>query len=124
MVTPNPTPGPRPLADKLLAQADGSHVAEAATIILIEAVDGRLLDAVPLLYESDDSAAVDWDQAADSTRYLSGGERRLLHLAQALATGQTVDLGDTITGLDHHNAQVVINAIAHATGWQRSGVRR
>jgi ABC-type lipoprotein export system ATPase subunit len=59
-------------------------------------------------------AAIDWDTTRKTTGYLSGGERRLLALADSLATGQHVDLADTLTGLDGHSSQAVVNALAHA----------
>jgi hypothetical protein len=46
----------------------------------------------------------------------SGGERRILLLAASIAGGIPVSLSDTLTGIDHRNASLVIKAIAHATG--------
>ena len=112
------------LVDKLLAQASGSRPAEAAIIILVEAINGRLLDALTLLGENDSLAEIDWPATRETTGYLSGGERRLLAVADSLASGQPVDLADTLTGLDHYNAQVVVDAIAHATDVHHWGYDR
>ena len=52
---------------------------------------------------------------------MSGGERRLLAIAASLGSGEPVDLADALTGLDSWNAQVVVDAIAHAAdalSWQ------
>ena len=112
------------LVDKLLAQATGSRPAEAALLILTEALNGRLLDAVRLLGDNDTMAEIDWPATRTSTGYLSGGERRLLALADSLASGHPVDLADTVTGLDDWNAHVVVDAIAHATGVHHWGYDR
>lgn len=118
-----PTP-PLALVDKLLAQASGSRSAEAAVIVLVGAVQGRLLDAVTLLGEDDTMAEIDWAATRDTTGYLSGGERRLLTLADSLASGNPVDLADVLTGLDSWSAQVVVDAIAHAAGVHHWGYDR
>ncbi len=111
------------LARRLLCQAEGSTTTEAAVMLLAEAVHGRLLDSVTLAWNDDERsmAAIDWDATRNSLGYLSGGERRLLGLADSLATGRPVDLSDALTGLDDHNALVVVNAIEHACGSRRQG---
>ena len=60
-------------------------------------------------------AAIDWEATRTDLGYLSGGERRLLAIADSLATGHPVDLSDVLTGLDDNNATVVLDAFAHAT---------
>ena len=120
-----PTPAPSPsLGAKLLTQADGDPTAEAAAMLLIDAVNGRLIDALSLIWEDDHSATIDWDATRRRAAYLSGGEHRLLALADSLATGRPVDLADTLTGLDDHNSRAVIAAIGHATGALRWGYDR
>ena len=106
------------LAAWLQAQADGDRAVEASIIIVTRAVRGQLLDAVTLAWSDNDRgmAEIDWDATRTSTGYLSGGERRLLALAGSLGSGHAVDLADALTGLDDHNARVVITAVAHATG--------
>ena len=65
-------------------------------------------------------AAIDWEAAITALRNgelpCSGGERRILLLSASLAVGAPVDLRDTTTGLDHHNAQLLVAAVRHATG--------
>lgn len=65
-------------------------------------------------------ASTDWEAAitALNTGQLaaSSGERRMLLLAASTAAGIPVSLYDTLPGLDHRNANLVIKAIAHATG--------
>lgn len=115
---------PLALADKLLNQADGDRTVEAAVIVLVEAVHGHLLDAVSLAWEDDARAQIDWDATRTTTGYLSGGERRVLAVADSLASGHPVDLADVLTGLDTWNSQVLVEAIAHATGIHSWGYDR
>jgi hypothetical protein len=64
-------------------------------------------------------AVVDWPAAVEAlgtSLPCSGGEKRTLRITASLADGIPVDLRDTLTGLDHRNASLVIKAIAHATG--------
>ena len=65
-------------------------------------------------------AATDWEAAVTALRAgelpASGGERRMLLLAASIAGGIPVSLYDTLPGIDHRNASLVIKAIAHATG--------
>lgn len=118
MATSHPT-SPTPnegltLAEKVRAWADGSPTAEAAAIIATETINGRLLDTAPLIGENDQIAEINWDAYRATTGYLSGGERRLFALADSLATGHSVDLNDSLTGLDDRNGLIVLEAIAHA----------
>jgi ABC-type transport system involved in cytochrome bd biosynthesis fused ATPase/permease subunit len=115
---------PLALADKLLNQAAGSTTGEAAIIVLVEAVGGQLLNSLTLLGQNDTMAEVDWPATRLATGPLSGGERRLLTLADSLASGHPIDLADTLTGLDTWNSQVVVDAIAHATGIHAWGYDR
>ena len=114
MADSHSTSRPRTLADKIIAQAQGSPTAEAAAIIVTAAIHGRLLDAAPLIGEDHHMAEIDWDLYRTQTGHLSGGERRLFALADSLATGQPVDLSDTLAGLDDRNGRVVLEAVAHA----------
>jgi len=63
-------------------------------------------------------AAIDWQAAISALNAgqipCSGGERRILLIAASIAGGTPVGLGDTLPGIDHRNARLVINAIAHA----------
>jgi len=65
-------------------------------------------------------AAIDWAAATAALHAgelpCSGGERRILQLAASLAGGIPVDLRDTVTGLDDHNAARLLVAIGHAAG--------
>ena len=65
-------------------------------------------------------AAIDWAAATAALHAgelpCSGGERRILQLAASLAGGIPVDLRDTVTGLDDHNAARLLTAIRHTAG--------
>jgi hypothetical protein len=65
-------------------------------------------------------AEIDWAAAitALDAGHLpcSGGERRMLRLAASIADGTPVSLRDTLSGIDHHNVQLVITAVLHASG--------
>jgi hypothetical protein len=65
-------------------------------------------------------AAIDWDAAtaslASGSLPCSGGERRILQLSASLAAGTPISLRDTVTGLDHHNANLPVAAVWHAVG--------
>ena len=58
-------------------------------------------------------AAIDWDTAVTALNAgelpCSGGERRVLQLCASLAAGTSVDLRDTVTGLDNDNAARLLN---------------
>ena len=116
-----PTCGPATLADKLNIYAFGICHLEAANYILTRAVQGRLLDTLQLVWEDDEAAEIDWPATLTTTGYLSGGERRLLTLAASLGSGHPVELVDALGGLDTWNAQVVVDAIAHAAGVHFAG---
>jgi hypothetical protein len=119
-----PTRGPATLADKLNIYAFGICHLEAANHILTRAVQGRLLDSLQLAWEDDEAAEIDWPATLNSAGYLSGGERRLLALAASLGSGHLVDLADTLGGLETRNAQVVVDAVAHAAGVHFAGYDR
>jgi hypothetical protein len=104
------------LNDRLTAQAKGLYTTEAAAIILTHGVRGtlpaklaRAIDDNP----TDRYAYIDWDTAVDLSGPFSGGERRLIRLAASLATEHEINAGDTFTGLDDSNGDIVLDAIAH-----------
>jgi hypothetical protein len=123
------TANPHRLSDALRACARGSHPLEAGT--------GLLTDCGSWLHREDFTsrviitgtsisdgttvlAATDWEAAVTALHAgelpASGGERRMLLLAASIAGGIPVSLYDTLPGIDHRNASLVIKAIAHATG--------
>ena len=62
---------------------------------------------------------IDWPAAVaalGSNLACSGGEQRMLKITASLADGISVDLQDTLTGLDDDNIARLVNAILHADG--------
>lgn len=114
-----------PLARPLRAHARGLYAAEAAAELLInhatwlrrDAFTGRFLHSVsghpPMAYIdwADAIAALDAGQLP-----CSSGEGRILRLAASIADGTPVDLRDALTGLDQHNADLLVQAVLHANG--------
>ena len=56
----------------------------------------------------------------DNYGALSGGETRLLRIAASLLDGPPVDLNGSLAGLDRQHCQLVLAAIAHASGATRA----
>ena len=122
------TVNPRRLGDALLACSRGIHPLEAGTGLLIDCgwlhredftsrfitIGTRISDGVTLL------ASTDWEAAITALRAgklpASSGERRMLLLAASIAGGVPVSLYDTLPGIDHRNASLVVGAVAHAAG--------
>jgi hypothetical protein len=122
---------PRRLAGALLASARGIRPLEAGTGLLIDCgswlhrqdfasrfitADTSISDGVTLLASTDWEAAVTALHAGDLPA--SGGERRMLLLAASIAGGTPVSLNDTLPGIDHRNASLVVSAVAHAAGFR------
>ena len=120
---------PSQLDDALRACARGIHPLEAGTSLLIDCgswlhredftsrfitVDTSISDGVTLMASTDWEAAITALNAGELPS--SSGERRILLLAASIAGGIPVSLHDTLPGIDHRNASLVIKAIAHATG--------
>jgi hypothetical protein len=120
---------PSRLGDALRAGARGIHPLEAGTGLLIDcgswlhradftsrfiATGTSISDGATLL------ASTDWETAVTALHAgelpASGGERRMLLLAASIAGGTPVSLYDTLPGIDHRNAALLVKAIAHATG--------
>ncbi len=108
-----------PRADALRQWARGDLALEAASELLITALTGRLLGG-PWIHRSDDHGFwFDPELAAAEGGVLSGGERRVLHIAMSLASSDhPVDLSDAITGIDGDALGHVLAALAHTGGHQ------
>ena len=100
--------------------AKGLYPLEAGVELLIRAFDGRFANPVqPWVREGDDPGWwwIDVEQMnEDSFGALSGGETRLLRIAASLLDGPPVDLSRNLAGLDRDHFQLVLAAIAHASG--------
>lgn len=129
------TLNPRRLADALRAGARGIHPLEVGTTLGITTpcssphswlhredftsrfitVETSISDGITPLAATDWEAAVTALHAGVNTA--SGGERRMLLLAASIADGTPVSL-NTLTGIDHNNAYLVIKAVTHAATGQ------
>lgn len=101
---------------RLTVQASGLYTTEAAAHILTRAVGGALPNKLAAAIEDDPTdgyAYIDWHTATELAPRFSGGERRLITLAASLASTHEINAGDTFTGLDDSNANIVLDAIAH-----------
>jgi hypothetical protein len=115
------------LATALRHHAQGIYCLEAAAELLIAGhwlhhadFTSDFLTISSGLAEGRSMASIDWPAAIASldTGKLpcSGGEHRMLRLTASLADGIPVDLRETLTGIDDHNTQLLINAVLHASG--------
>lgn len=117
------------LATALMACATGIYAAEAGVALLI--ANGTFLrrddftsrfitTATSISDGTTPMAAIDWDAAITALHAgelpCSGGERRILQLSASIAGGVSVDLRDTVTGLDCCNTARLLTAIQHAAG--------
>ncbi len=100
--------------------AKGLYPLEAGVELLIRACDSRFANpGLPWVQRGDDPGWwwIDVEQMnEDNYSALSGGETRLLRIAASFLDGQPVDLSRNIAGLDRKHIQLVLAAIAHASG--------
>lgn len=119
---------PARLPAALRAYASGIRPLEAGTGLLIDCGNwlhrkdftSRFITTGTSISDNDTLlASTDWEAAitALNTGELpsSSGERRMLLLAASLAAGIPVSLYDTLPGIDHRNASLLVKAISHAT---------
>jgi len=120
---------PRHLEEALLACARGIRHLEAGASLLIdcgswlhrEDLTSRFITTGTSISDSATLlASLDWDAAIAALHAgelpASSGERRMLLLAASIAGGTPVSLSDTLPGIDHRNARLVVSAVAHAAG--------
>ena len=106
------------LAAGLRAWAKGMYATEAAAELLIRACDGRLLLG-PWIRTDQAESGIAWLDATrvDDAAYLSGGQLRVLRIAASLVSSQSpVSLGDELPGLSRGDLELVLAAVAHASG--------
>ncbi|MFZ2165994.1 MAG: hypothetical protein WAV45_11070 [Propionibacteriaceae bacterium] len=100
--------------------AKGLYPLEAGVELLIQAFGGRFANpSQPWVQQGDDPGWwwIDADQMNEGNYgALSGGETRLLRIAGSLLDGPPVDLSRNLAGLDREHLQLVLTAIAYASG--------
>lgn len=105
--------------DELRRWASGTYAHEAAVELLARALSGHLAGEGWQWVARGDEGRVWLDADAitpQSTGALSGGEQRILAIVASLAGGAPVPLSEVLPGLDRENAELVVAAMAHATG--------
>ncbi|MCA0297258.1 MAG: hypothetical protein LCH96_18495 [Actinobacteria bacterium] len=100
--------------------AKGIYPLEAGVELLIRTSDGRFAaSSQPWIQPGDHQGWwwVDADQLTDDNLgALSGGEARMLRIAASLLGGVPVSLHEAVPGLDRDHVELVLAAIAHASG--------
>lgn len=105
--------------DDLRAWAKGMYTYEAATELLLRAFNGRYADPRQPWIHTDEHSGKPWIDFESIPEHLGGsstGERNILLLAASIAADVPIALGDTVTGLDRDNLQLVLAALAHTGG--------
>ena len=111
------------LAQALRACASGIYTAEAATGMLIAHAAWLDRDDFRQFIHDDQEtgmAAIDWPAVTSALAGgqipSSNGERKMLRMSASIAGHAPVILGNTVTGLDNRNVQILVKAILHASG--------
>lgn len=104
--------------ESLRQWAHGTYPLEAAIELLVRAHAGRFArEEWAWIEPHDDRFTLNAERITpDTTGVLSGGERRLLRIAAALAGAAPSNLYEDVPGLDRHTLDLVLAAIAHAAG--------
>lgn len=105
--------------DGLRYWAQGIFPLEAGIELLARAFSGRFTGAgYPWVQPTDDGGYfLDVDQLSEDTiSAYSGGEQRVLRIAASLLGGAPVNLYEEIPGLDRKDVELVLAAVAHASG--------
>jgi hypothetical protein len=106
------------VAADLRRWAKGLYALEAAVELLVRSFDGRFAQhGCPWIVESESGRFwLDAEQIGAFAGGLSGGERRVLAVVQALATDEPWhDLAE-VAGLERRHQALLLAAIAHAGG--------
>lgn len=122
-----------PLTDELRAHAYGLNAAEAGCDLLINHATwlhrsdfrDQFVHTGPSITDATTPMAhIDWAAAIDALNAghlpCTGVAGRVLRLAASLTHGIPVNLNDAVTGLDHTNIDLVVQAIHHAAGRRRA----
>lgn len=104
--------------------AKGQYDIEAATELLIRAFNGRFAaSGKPWVEAGSSGPYIDFEAIPEHTGGLSGGEYRFLMIAASIGGGAMIRLSDTISGIDRAVVDLVLAAIAHASGsHEHSGI--
>jgi hypothetical protein len=98
--------------------ARGMYALEAAVELLVRSFGGRFASAgQPWIRHRRGGYWLDTDALAEVSGGLSGGERRVLAVVLALASGGPLaDLADVLAGVDREYLTLILAAFSHAAG--------
>jgi hypothetical protein len=122
---------PTRLATALRAHAQGIYCLEAAAELLIAQswlhrtdFTSEFITITHSLADDQPIAVIDWPSAITALDTCdlpcSGGEQRMLRMTASIAHGIPVDLRNSLTGIDDHNIQLLIQAVLHTSGQRPS----
>ena len=118
MPTQDVAPGLVP--DGLRRWARGAYAEEAAVELLVRSFGGRFASTGWRWVQACDRPGWFWLDAEallHDTEALSGGERRVLAVVGALASGAALsDLPSVLAGLDRPHLELALAGLAHAAG--------
>lgn len=104
----------------LRAWARGIYPLEAGVELLIRTSVGRFASATQPWIRPGKDPGWWWIDVTEMNEsnfgVLSGGEARMLRITASLLGGAPVDLSTAIPGLDRNHVQLVLAAVAHASG--------
>jgi hypothetical protein len=123
------------LAGMLLAAAGGLHTSEAAAELVIAHQTWLFRTDFTTTFitvthdddgDGDGYADINWSAALDALDAgllpCSGSEANMLRIAASLAGPNPITIGTAVSGLDTRNVTLVLNAIAHASGYRNTEV--
>ena len=104
------------LHGQLREWARGMNTTAAATELLIRTGYARP-GSLWMRRENPDRPWIDFESIPDLIGGYSGGQQRVLRIAASIAESVPIVLGDEISGLDHRLAELVLTALAQASGY-------
>lgn len=104
-----------PPDERLRSWAKGLYPLEAGVDLLIR--HGKAIyTGAPWIHDDGERAWLDVARLLIASGAWSGGEQRIVRLAASLIGDEPVNLADALSGNDRHNTELILAAIAHASG--------
>jgi hypothetical protein len=106
------------VVSELRAWGRGMYATEAAVELLVRSFEGRFASAgQPWIRHRPGGFWLDTDALAELSGGVSGGERRVLAVVQALASeGPLANLPGVLAGVDRKHLVLMLAAFSHAAG--------
>jgi len=108
-------PATTDIENRARAWARGIYPTEAGTELLIR-LGGIVRPRAPWLIDGRDITAIDAEVLLEHSGAFSGGQRRAVSFACSLIAGEPIDLSDAVSGVDRRTAELMVAAVAHASG--------